>query len=147
MMDLEISRKVLLEHSRSKRNGQFPKDFTHEKKLTNPICGDHVHIQIQVKDMSICEIGYSAKACAICSASTSLMCEEVKDKNLDRVLGLSQDFESSILMVAGAAGQEAWPSHLESLRSFEHLRVNPTRRGCALLPWVILRSIVKEILL
>lgn len=140
-MDLEKAREILLFHSRSKKNGHFPVEFTHENQMTNPLCGDHVEIKITINQKSIVDIGFNAKACAICSASTSLMCETVKGHSLDRAQFLSKEFENHIL----ASLDQTWPEYLKPLESFEHLKVNHARRACALLPWVALKSAVKEV--
>ena len=140
-MDLEKAREILMKHSRVPTNGLFPPIFTHEYKITNPLCGDQVELKINLSQDTINEIGFLAKACAICSASTSMMCEEVKGKNLEHAQKLSLDFEESVI----AQQENPWPQGLENLKSFEHLRVNPTRKACALLPWIALRSLLKQV--
>lgn len=141
-MNLEAARAELIEHSQSKRNGQFPVNFTHTGKLTNPICGDHVELKFQAKDRQILEAGFSAQACAICSASASLLCQSVQGLSVESSLAMAEKFEEALLTPAEAD----WPAALSSLSSFQHLRVNPSRRGCALLPWIALRSALKEVL-
>jgi nitrogen fixation protein NifU and related proteins len=140
-MDLEAAREFLIAKSRSKKNGFFPQSVTHEFPITNPLCGDHVHIKINLHEKQIVEIGFSARACAICSASTSVMCEEVGGKAAEEALAMATQFENILL----TPGTEIWPQTLGSLIGFAHLRVNPARKACALLPWIALKSAMKEI--
>ena len=139
-LNLEEARQILTEHSRSKRNGLFPQEATHQHQLTNPICGDHVQLKFQLKGHQIEVAGFRASGCAICTASSSMLCEEVKGKSASVAVDLSHLFERAVT----SPTEEAWPSSLQSLSSFMHLRVNPSRRTCALLPWIALRSALKE---
>jgi nitrogen fixation NifU-like protein len=140
VLNLDEARRVLTEHSRSKRNGVFPQLPTHQHQLTNPICGDHVQLQLEIKSGHIEVAGFRAKGCAICTASSSMLCDEVKGKSASVAVDLSNLFEKAVT----SSVDEAWPSSLQSLSSFMHLRVNPSRRTCALLPWIALRSALKE---
>jgi len=140
-MDLERSRQVLIDHSRSKKNGEFPSAVTHEGQLTNPLCGDHVTLKLQIENKKILEAGFQAKACAICTASASLLCEDLHGQTVTVAIGMTQDFEANIL----AELATPWPKALEIFHCFEHLKTNPSRKTCALLPFVALRSILKKI--
>lgn len=139
-MNLEVAREVLLQHSKSTRNGQFPEAFTHSGKMTNPICGDHVELKFNIVDNHVVQVGYAAKACAICSASASLLCQEVQGKSYAATLALAQEFENELLL----GPEKEWPRNLQGLHSFEHLKINPSRKACALLPWIALRSALKS---
>lgn len=135
-MNQDEARKILIDHSRSDKNGRFPEATTHSSKITNPICGDHVELKIVCEHNKIKKIGFKAVACAICTASTSLLCKELEGLTSDKAMELAQVFETSILEPQTAS----WPEGLSGLRCFEHLRVNPSRKACALLPWVALRK-------
>jgi nitrogen fixation NifU-like protein len=140
-MDLEQSRQILLEESRSNKNGEFPQEFTHEGDLRNPICGDHVHIKLRIENKIIAEAGFKANACAICSASAALLTKGVGKRSVSDAIKITQDFEKNILESPGVA----WPDRLKLFQPFEHLKVNPARKTCALLPFVALRSILKRL--
>jgi nitrogen fixation NifU-like protein len=135
-MNQDQARELLLTHSRSDKNGKFPEHTTHEAKLTNPLCGDHVQLKVFLVDDKIQDIGFKAVACAICSASSSLLIQELKGKTLAESLKLQQEFESGLM----ASHELPWPMSLQSFSCFEHLRVTPSRKVCALLPWVAFKS-------
>ena len=139
-MNQDQARELLLNHSRSEKNGKFPESFTHVAKLTNPLCGDHVELKIYSVDDKIQDIGYKAVACAICSASSSLLTQELKGMTLQAALNLQQVFESSVM----GSHEMLWPETLHSFSCFEHLRVTPSRKVCALLPWVALKSALNQ---
>jgi nitrogen fixation NifU-like protein len=139
-MNLDVARTILMDHSRSSHNGRFPEDTNLEGKLTNPVCGDHVVLKLSTVDSIIQDIGFKAEACAICSASASLLCRETKGHSVETVLKLATLFERCVL----ESSDHPWPEELQNLHCFEHLRVNPSRKVCALLPWVALRSTLKK---
>lgn len=142
-MNVNEAREILTQHSKSKKNGLLPASFTHEHQLTNPICGDHVHLRFEIDQGVIRAVGFKAKACAICTASSSLLCEEVQGRRAENAVDLSHVFERAVV----GRAEDAWPELLSSLSSFHHLRVNPSRRTCALLPWIALRTALKEVVL
>lgn len=139
-MNTEAAREVLLKHSRSDKNGRFPDIVSYSGKMTNPLCGDHVELRVHVDESEIREIGHRASACAICSASASLLCEALMGRTLQYGLELADSFEDSI----AADTKQPWPELIEQLRCFEHLRVNPSRRMCAALPWVVFKSLIRN---
>lgn len=141
-MSLEAARALLVEHSQSKKNGKFPALFTHSGKLTNPVCGDHIELKFHLDQNRILEAGFSAQACAICTASASLLCQEVKGLSVESSDSLGKKFEDALLTSA----EQIWPESLRPLMSFQHLRINQSRRSCALLPWIALRTTLKSAL-
>ena len=47
--------------------------YTHKSEKKNPMCGDVVAIEINVKKNKIQDIGYKSKSCIYCQASASLL--------------------------------------------------------------------------
>lgn len=139
-MNQELARTHLIMHSRTDKNGVFPTSFNLEAKKTNPICGDHVELRLHTDNQKIQEIGHKAQACAICSASASILCEELKGKAIGEVQHLAEIFERAVM----DTGHHPWPAELVAFNCFEHLRVNPSRKMCALLPWLVLKSALKK---
>lgn len=133
-MNLEIAREILTAHAKSRKNGIFPSGADQIAKLTNPICGDHVEIRFRIEEGLVKEAGHIAKACAICCASASLLCEWLRDRSFAQIISCSEDFERTL------GESEPWPGNLEDFSCFVHLRTNPARRACALLPWIAMRS-------
>lgn len=139
-MNLEIAKETLILHSRSEKNGIFPEVFQYQASITNPICGDHVELRLFTQNDVIEHAGHKANACAICSASASLLCEEVKGLSMSEAKSRALLFEKSVMETS----DRPWPVELQNLNCFEHLRVNPARKVCALLPWTTLKKALKE---
>ena len=67
-MDLKI-----LEIASNTKNHKVIKNYTHQSKNKNPICGDEMEISLVVKDNIIEDIGYQCRSCVYCQASVSLL--------------------------------------------------------------------------
>lgn len=135
-MNKDLIRDHLLEHSRSVRNGCFPKESDLRAKITNPLCGDHVELRLCSDGDIIQDIGFKASGCAICSASASILVQVSKNQKVQVALEWISLFEKTL----ADSSPTSWPFEIRALSCFEHIRVTPSRRMCALLPWVVLRS-------
>ena len=83
MQDLYMEN--ILDHYENPRNRgtlEHP-DVSHEED--NPVCGDHVRIDLKVDDGVVTDVRFSGKGCSISQAAASMLTEEVKGKPLDEV--------------------------------------------------------------
>jgi nitrogen fixation NifU-like protein len=64
---------IVLEHFRRPRNRRPVPDATVSRERYNPLCGDRVRIEIALDGETIRDAGFTADACAICTASASLL--------------------------------------------------------------------------
>ena len=81
----DLSMENILDHYENPRNRgtlEHP-DISHEED--NPVCGDHVRIDLKVDDGVVTDIRFSGKGCSISQAAASMLTEEVKGKPLDEV--------------------------------------------------------------
>ncbi|HMC56770.1 MAG TPA: iron-sulfur cluster assembly scaffold protein [Gemmatimonadaceae bacterium] len=72
---------IVLEHFRRPRNHRALEAPTAAHEANNPLCGDRVRVEIRVEDGVVREAAFTANACAVCTASASMLTE--------RVIGLS----------------------------------------------------------
>jgi nitrogen fixation NifU-like protein len=81
----DLSREHILDHFRNPRNrGTIENpDITYED--TNPLCGDRVRVDVQVKDGRLATVRFSGTGCSISQASASMLCEDIEGKTLDEV--------------------------------------------------------------
>ena len=87
----------------------------------NPMCGDSITLQLNVKDNSVSDIKWDGKGCTICTACTSVLTQLIKGKDLDYVRNLKKE---TILSELG----------------LEHLiSQSPIRIKCALLSLKVLK--------
>ena len=112
---------TVLEHFRRPRNQRTLERPTVAAEGYNPLCGDRVRVELDVADGTISAAAFTANACAICTASASLMTE--------RVRGLAPAAASNI------GDDEA----VQALGS----AIPAARVACAVLPWRALRDSIR----
>jgi len=58
---------------------------------SNPMCGDSITLQMNVKDESISDVKWNGDGCTICKACTSVLTQMIKGKDLDYVRNLKKE--------------------------------------------------------
>ncbi|MDA4127950.1 MAG: SUF system NifU family Fe-S cluster assembly protein [Thaumarchaeota archaeon] len=91
MSSAEIYKEIILDYYRHPRNYGKLEKTDGSARETNPLCGDDVEIQFSVADGKFGEIRYSGKGCAISQASTSMLTELAKGKQVEWVKELSKE--------------------------------------------------------
>jgi nitrogen fixation protein NifU and related proteins len=74
---------TVLEHFRRPRNQRTLEHPTVTREGYNPLCGDRVRIELAVEGHRIRAAAFTANACAICTASASLLTERVGGMSLE----------------------------------------------------------------
>ena len=116
-VDDQFYREYILDHYKNPRNyGRLDHpDITHEED--NPLCGDVVGMDFQIKDGVIEDIRFHGRGCAISQASASLLTERLKGIALDDAKKIDKND------VLGELG----------------IQISPARIKCALLPLKVLK--------
>lgn len=87
----EMFRENILEHYRHPRNQgtlEHP-DITYED--ANPLCGDRIRMDLNVKDGRIDAVRFSGHGCSISQAAASMLSEKIEGQSLEEVRKLSKD--------------------------------------------------------
>ena len=129
-LENDLYQDLVLEHKRAPRNFGHLAHPTHQAQGTNPACGDAVAVELQVHDGHVQDIRFSGQGCAICMASSSMMTEAVKGRDLATAQQLQQHFRA---VLTGA--QEPDEAMLRKLVILSGVRRYPSRIKCALLGW------------
>ncbi|HMK13912.1 MAG TPA: SUF system NifU family Fe-S cluster assembly protein [Burkholderiales bacterium] len=132
-----LYQEVILDHNRKPRNFGALDNPTHKAEGLNPLCGDHIHITLRVRDDKVEAIAFQGEGCAICKASTSMMTTNVKGKTVEEAEMLVQEFRD---MATGKLEVHKQPNHLGRLAVFEGVKDLPSRVKCAILPWHTLHA-------
>ncbi|HUQ46329.1 MAG TPA: iron-sulfur cluster assembly scaffold protein [Gemmatimonadaceae bacterium] len=109
---------IVVEHYRRPHNQRALAAPTHAHEGVNPLCGDRVRVEVEVRDGAVLDAAFAASACAIATASASLLTDRVRGSAVADALRVD---EESVVAALGAG-------------------VPPARRGCAVLPLRVLRQ-------
>ena len=82
---------TVLEHFRRPRNQRSLERPTASREGYNPLCGDRVRIELEIEDGTISSVAFTANACAICTASASLLTERVSGASVDDALRITDE--------------------------------------------------------
>lgn len=94
---MSIYQEIILDHYRFPRHkGTLPKP-THHAMADNPLCGDHLEMDILMADNGVKEIAFSGQGCAISQASASMLSEYAVGKSNDELLKLDSSFITEML--------------------------------------------------
>lgn len=124
----DLYREVILDHYHNPRNKKLVKPADIEYEEDNPVCGDHIHLTIQLDDNNVVkEVGWEGDGCAISQASASMLYETLVGKTLDEIRKIDKEQILEMLGIplspvrlkcallslkvlkAGAYGLTAWP--------------------------------------
>ncbi|MDC3355266.1 iron-sulfur cluster assembly scaffold protein [Candidatus Pelagibacter sp.] len=127
-MDLKI-----LEIASDTKNHKVVKNYTHQSKNKNPLCGDEMEISLIVKDDKIQDIGYQCRSCVYCQASVSLLSKCVMKAPIEKI----SDFILKADFFFDENFDQLKKINIKDLKDFKVI-MNPrniSRKECLLLPF------------
>ena len=94
----ELYRDQILEHYKRPHNFGVVEDADLEFEDTNPFCGDEQHVTIKLDaEDRVSEVAFEGKGCAISTAATSLLTDELVGKTREEVLRLPKEYVLELL--------------------------------------------------
>lgn len=133
----ELYQQVILDHNRKPRNFHKLENANRTAEGFNPLCGDQLHVYIELEDDQLKDISFEGSGCAIWKASASMMTQAVKGKSKEEAEILFDEFHR---MVTGKLDQETEENHLGRLKIFAGVRDFPVRVKCATLSWHTMKA-------
>jgi nitrogen fixation NifU-like protein len=130
----ELYQQTIRDHNRNPRNFRRLEGANRTAEGNNPLCGDRIHLYVQVESDIIKDIGFQMPAgsgCAISKASASLMTDAVKGKSTAAAEEMFQAFRDMLAGGTSAPGK---------LAAFSGVRAFPSRIKCANLAWHALHA-------
>jgi nitrogen fixation NifU-like protein len=123
----DLYRDNIIDHYQNPRNygTLVHPDISYED--SNPVCGDELRIDLQVKDNTVVDARFSGHGCSISQASASMLTEEIIGKSLAEVKQIDKQYLLDLLGIplgpvrlkcallslkvlkAGAYGLHGWP--------------------------------------
>ena len=137
----ELYQAVILDHNKKPRNFHKLENANRTAEGFNPLCGDQLHLYLQVEDDQVKDISFEGSGCAIWKASASMMTQAVKGKSKQEAETLFDEFHR---MVTGRLNEETDPNNLGRLKIFAGVRDFPVRVKCATLSWHTLHAALNE---
>lgn len=136
-MDPELRREIILDNYTNPENkGVVDSDSYIKVNTNNSSCIDNIDIYIDFDGDVIKDIKFDGEACAISTASTSIMTKELIGKTTDEALTYAKNFDAMIQ-------EEDYDREMmgEAL-VFDEIYKQANRKTCATLPY---KGIIKAI--
>lgn len=139
-MDIKaLYQELIIDHGTHPRNcGSLANANKHAEGF-NPLCGDKVHLYLQITNQEIEKASFTGAGCAISVASASLMTEALIGKTLNEALTLAQAFKALL-----TSEQQPTLLDLGKLAAFAGVKAFPARVKCATLAWHTLEAAIEE---
>ncbi|HEX3173287.1 MAG TPA: iron-sulfur cluster assembly scaffold protein [Solirubrobacterales bacterium] len=94
----ELYREQILEHYKRPHNFGRLQNPDLEFDDTNPFCGDEQHVTIRLDEENrVAEIAFEGQGCAISTAATSLLTDELIGKSREELLRLPKELVLDLL--------------------------------------------------
>lgn len=133
----ELYQQVILDHNKKPRNFRKLETANRIAEGFNPLCGDQLHVYLQLEGEVVKDISFEGSGCAISKAAASMMTQSIKGKSKQEAETLFREFHG---MVMGEFDEETTPNNLGRLTIFSGVRDFPARVKCASLSWHTMRA-------
>lgn len=138
-MDGEFKREIILENYGNPFNKDGSDDLGYEKANANNVsCIDNIDLYCKIEDGFIKDIHFNGEACAISTASTSIMLKNIIGKSVQDALKYINNFEKMV-------NEEEYDEELlnEGI-AFTEIYKQYNRKTCVTLPYVGIKKILEK---
>jgi nitrogen fixation NifU-like protein len=129
-MDANLRREIILDNYSNPANKEEVNSDKYIKvNSNNESCIDNIDLWVLIEDGIIKDIKFDGEACAISTASTSIMTKELVGKTIKEAEDFIQNFNNMI-------NEEPFNSEmLEEANAFDEIYKQANRKTCATLPY------------
>ncbi len=140
-MNNELKREIIMEHFEHPLN-KVEKEVDNYNKVNsrNPNCIDNIDIYFDIENNIIKDIKFSGEACAISTASTSIMIKNLIGKSVNEALEYMTEFDNML------EEKEFNADLVGEAQVFDETYKQINRRTCVVLPYKGIKRALKEYL-
>ena len=128
----DLYNELIMEHSMNSYNKKKMSNADFSEIGHNPNCGDEITLEMKMNGDVIEDMAFSGHGCAISQASTSVMIDTLRGKNIYEAKEIIRIF---IEMIKRETKDESELEKLEDAIAFKNVSNMPARVKCALLAW------------
>ena len=141
----ELYQEIILDHAKNPRNKGKCENYNHDAKAHNPLCGDKVHIYLNLdKEKSIKKLSFEGEGCAISLASASILTELLKGKDITFTEKLISDFIDMLRNKSKISLNSLTDDQITTINSLSGVQEFPMRIKCATMVWHTLLSAIEK---
>ena len=87
----DLAQANILDHYKYPRNQGGLEHATVSREEVNPLCGDKIRLDLEIKDGIIADLGWTGRGCTISQASASMMTEAIKGQPVEVAKAFGKD--------------------------------------------------------
>ena len=141
----ELYQEIILDHAKNPRNKGVRKDYNHDAKAHNALCGDKVHIYLKLdKDKNISGLSFEGEGCAISLASASILTDTLKGRDLQFSKKVTNDFLNMLKNKSKITLNSLTDDQITTISSLSGVQEFPMRIKCATMAWHTLLSALEK---
>jgi len=133
-----LYRQIIMEHYKNPQNAKLIENLK-KYSIKNPICGDSVTVQVDIKNGKIENIYQNSIGCSLSTSSTSIMSELLKGKTLKQAKDIINNY---VKMVKGEEYDEN--IDLDQAIAYSGVADYPARFKCATVGFEAVLNAIKE---
>lgn len=138
-MDSNLKREIILDNYSHPYNKNIDGvDGYIKVNSNNESCIDNIDLYLKIEDDIIKDVRFDGEACAISTASTSIMIKNLIGKSIDEVLKYIENFEAML------EEREYEDTDFNEAIVFDETYKQGNRKTCVTLPYVGIKKAIKE---
>lgn len=140
-MDTEIKREIILDNYQNPFNKDGNDELGYEKvNSNNSSCIDNIDLYVNIIDGIVKDIHFNGEACAISTASTSIMLKNIIGKSVKEAIEYVDNFNNMV------EEKEYNESMLNEGIAFDEIYKQQNRKNCVILPYIGIKKILEKYL-
>lgn len=137
--DPMILRQIIMDHYEYPRNHELSKEEGYaQRHMASDSCIDDIYVQSKIRDGVIEDVRFDGVACTISTASTSIMSELMRGKNINEAKEIIDNYFQMIDQ--GEFDEEL----LEEAIAFHNVGKQANRIKCATIGWKAMQELIEE---
>ena len=138
-MDTELKKDIILDNYQNPFNKDGNDELCYEKINSNiESCIDDIDLYVKVEDGIVKDIHFNGEACAISTASTSIMLKNIIGKSVKEALNYINNFNNMV------EEKEYDEDMLNEAIAFDEIYKQQNRKTCVILPYVGIKKILEK---
>ena len=138
-MDTEFKKEIILDNYQNPFNKDGDDSLGYEKVNSNSeSCIDDIDLYVKVEDGIVKDVHFNGAACAISTASTSIMLKNIIGKSVKEALNYINNFDNMV------EEKEYDEDILNEAIAFDEIYKQQNRKTCVILPYVGIKKILEK---
>tara|TARA_B100000579_G_scaffold391313_1_gene366431 strand:+ start:181 stop:621 length:441 start_codon:yes stop_codon:yes gene_type:complete len=140
----QLYQEIILDHAKNPRNKGKCENYNHDAKAHNPLCGDKVHIYLNLDKDNIRGLSFEGEGCAISLASASILTDTLKGRDLTFTKNITNNFLNMLKSKSKITLNSLSEDQITTINSLSGVQEFPMRIKCATMAWHALLSAIEK---